>query len=172
MSELLDRIDSQNRNDDLQIYANRSTREDREVSDYRVQVGAADLLQEVHRLQAPSKIRNVSAGDIVRPEPITYTYTAQVNRLKHINMESMSRDIEFKLLSAGHTPKAEPAVSRAHRWMWLVLSIFSGLWGVLTGVSLVTEGLSFGIVAFGIFGNIVLALSLFRLGAATHLGDR
>lgn len=70
-------------------------------------------------------------------------------------------------------PKPLTPVMNAHRWMWLVLAIASGVWGLIAGASIFGDGgLDSGLAWFGVLGNIVLALSLFRLSRARGWNDR
>lgn len=68
--------------------------------------------------------------------------------------------------------KAAP-VNRAHRIMWLVLVLFSAIWGIVAGASLAASiGVPQDVALFGLIGNAVLGLSLFRLGKAADWKDR
>lgn len=70
-------------------------------------------------------------------------------------------------------PTKKAPISRAHRIMWLVLVLFSAVWGVVAGASFVASaGVPQDVALFGLIGNIVLGLSLFHLSKTVDWDER
>lgn len=73
----------------------------------------------------------------------------------------------------GHRSRSESPVATSHRWMWMILCLLSATWGIVAGASFFGGiGVAPSVALFGILGNIVLGLSLFRLGRAGQWSDR
>lgn len=74
----------------------------------------------------------------------------------------MRRDMPAKL-SLDSTEEA--VLVRAHRMMWFALVAVALAWGLVAGASVASgQGLGARAVAFGCFGTLVLAASLYRMG--------
>lgn len=148
--------------DEVEAYANGGPESDPEV---------ADFLSFVATGHKNPGFRRALATQIYLSVPVS----GSAHRVLNIVPSSKGNISALEASSVGKegARRAEQAVRSAHRWMWLVLAIFSTLWGVAAGISFVAGiGLDVRLALFGVLGNIVLALSLFRLGRATGWADR
>lgn len=163
--------------DEIEAYANRGQEKDPDVEQYLRHVSTNNVAAEVLRTwNGTGTINRIvfhssSSLDAAMTNVVVHIRDGSTTRKKLAPLEvktSYGRGRERGSASGSQSP-----VGRTHRWMWLVLTILSAIWGGVAGASIFSgTGVSPGLALFGFLGNVVLALSLFKLSAAADWSDR